>query len=988
MKFCMKCMSQYSDDYNICPMCGFEEGTLPTDSRCMEPGIVLADRYIVGMPVSIDGWMVRYIGWDALTNRKVTINEYHPARYAVREPGNVQLNIIKQKPFYRFMSVLLKRAQLLSETHIPDNIVNVCECFEKNNTAYVITDHAEGKPLSEHLKESTKLRYDHAEKLMLPMLRSIDKLHDNGFIFGGFSPDSFILSDENELIMNNYIGNMFFNMADNDDSAKMGENIAFFPPERYGDSDTVDISPENDVFSAAMIMYALMGAKLPDGNERVKVYEKKHKDILKKPSAYGFKNDKSKENALINASAIEPSLRTSDMETFIKELSGGRKVELKSKQNSGLPLWAKITIPAASVLLVLGIAAAIFIPKMMSGNVEEVNEEVTETMSVGQTIVPSIINYDVSSAADELKKAGLLLEIEGRNVDDEKQENLIISQSVEKGSIVEENTVVGVVVNVHSGEFTLPNFLGIDIKSCTDVMENIGLNYAITSQYNENISIGCVVSQSVTPYTKVKAGQRVDIVISQGAEPKPEQESGKEEYNEPVREYVGQSYENATTPAQSNNFPVEVAERVYDDTKPEGTVVQQYPSAGTVQSTEEPVKVVVTTANNIIVVPDVKMLNKEAAERMIDYCGLKAEFTSSESDSVAEGLIISQSPEAGVNAKANDTVNIVISKGRPKVRMPDVEGKKYDEALKLIKDAGICGKTVYDTDKTKTDGIVLKQSISAGSEIAVGTKVLITVNSGSSVVTVPDIIGLTVEEADKKAEQAGLNLLIYVDDDHPYKEGRVSAQGPHAGLTAEKGSDLVVLLMNEKEESSQAPEKPDITISPESVTLQKGETFKLDIKTKGIDDLYKVEYDISDISVIEAIHIDKKTLAMTFIGKSAGSAEIKINCDDIVRTCRVTVEGKAESSAKAGIQSETADITIAPENVSIKKGETFVLNIKTKGIDDLYSVEYDISDVNIVEVVHIDKETLDMTYIGKNAGTAEIKISCGSIERICKVNVS
>ena len=257
-----------------------------------------------------------------------------------------------------------------------------------------------------------------------------------------------------------------------------------------------------------------------------------------------------------------------------------------------------------------------------------------------------------------------------------------------------------------------------------------------------------------------------------------------------------------------------------------------------------------------------------------------------------------------------------------------------------------------------------------------------------TVVTVPDIIGLTVEEADKKAEQAGLNLLIYVDDDHPYKEGRVSAQGPHAGLTAEKGSDLVVLLMNEKEESSQAPEKPDITISPESVTLQKGETFKLDIKTKGIDDLYKVEYDISDISVIEAIHIDKKTLAMTFIGKSAGSAEIKINCDDIVRTCRVTVEGKAESSAKAGIQSETADITIAPENVSIKKGETFVLNIKTKGIDDLYSVEYDISDVNIVEVVHIDKETLDMTYIGKNAGTAEIKISCGSIERICKVNVS
>ena len=899
-------MSQYSDDYNICPMCGFEEGTLPTDSRCMEPGLVLADRYIVGMPLAIDGWLVRYIGYDALTNKKIVINEYHPARYAVREPGQAALKIVKQKQFYRYMSILLKKAGQLSETHVPDNVVNVCECFEKNNTAYVITEYSEGKGLADHIREKAPMRPEAAEKLMLPMLRSLDKLHDNGFISGGFSPASFIVTDENELILSDYLGNMFFNIADNDDSSRMGDNIKYFPPERYDDTDTVDITPENDVFSAAMIMYALLGAKLPEGNDRVNTYKKKHKDILRSPSS--LKNDKTREYALINAAAVEPSQRTPDMETFIKELTGARKAELRSKQKKGgLPLWAKITIPAAAAAAVIGAAAAICIPMMLPKEEKEPETPVAETMTAGQTIVPSVLNYELSAAADELRKSGLILEIEGKEVNDEREENIIISQSVEKGSIVEENTVVGVKVNVRSGELTLPNFLGIDNKSCTDTLEAMGLNYAIAYQFNANISPGCVVSQSITPYTKVRAGQRIDIIVSQGPEPKPEQESSaevsqgtvpvpSEDTPAEVRDYTGGTYESAVKPVSRNNLPVEVTERVYDDSKPEGTVIQQYPAAGESQKKEEPVKLVVTSANKNVLVPDVKMLNKDGAERLLNYCGLKAEFKEAESDDVSEGLIASQSPEAGKNAAPGDTVSLVISKGRKKVKMPDIKGKKLEDAYKAVKDAGLCGKVTYNTDKEKDDGIVLEQNIAAGTEITVGSEVLITVNAGSGTVEVPDIIGMTVEEADKKAEEAGLKLLIYVNDEHPYREGKVSAQGPHAGLRAEKGSDLVVLLIDDKapqtsteESEKEASGGADITITPESAEIAKGESFTLKIAVKGIDDLYKVEYDISDETVINAVHIDKETMDMTFIGLKPGTSEIKISCGSVVRICKVTV---------------------------------------------------------------------------------------------------
>ena len=63
MKYCMNCMAQYEDEYDICPHCGFSEGTLPSDFRCMEPGSILADRYIVGMLSRLTaGWCVTSAG--------------------------------------------------------------------------------------------------------------------------------------------------------------------------------------------------------------------------------------------------------------------------------------------------------------------------------------------------------------------------------------------------------------------------------------------------------------------------------------------------------------------------------------------------------------------------------------------------------------------------------------------------------------------------------------------------------------------------------------------------------------------------------------------------------------------------------------------------------------------------------------------------------------------------------------------------------------
>ena len=255
---------------------------------------------------------------------------------------------------------------------------------------------------------------------MLPVMRALDKLHENGFIAGGFSPDHFTVVN-GQPVLCDFIANCFFHVTDNPADIREEQYDSFYPPERLTPSETIRLAPENDVYSAAMIFYALLGIELPDGKARTENYQRRHKDILKKPSACGVKMDKSKENALINAAAPAVPIRTSDMETFIRELTSDREVPMKANAGKGFPLWAKIAIPAAAVVLIA--AAILLIPMLFSKGVKDLPLD-------DKTVVPNVVSLTAEKAEQELQKAGLLLEIEGKSIDDSVDEDLVLADLV------------------------------------------------------------------------------------------------------------------------------------------------------------------------------------------------------------------------------------------------------------------------------------------------------------------------------------------------------------------------------------------------------------------------------------------------------------------------------------------------------------------------------------------------------------------------------
>ena len=88
MRRCLNCMEEYPDQHgNTCPYCGFTEGEKESQPSSLRPGSILQRRYIVGNVIKAREQDLTYIGWDALFERKVQIQEYYPKKLAERKEG-------------------------------------------------------------------------------------------------------------------------------------------------------------------------------------------------------------------------------------------------------------------------------------------------------------------------------------------------------------------------------------------------------------------------------------------------------------------------------------------------------------------------------------------------------------------------------------------------------------------------------------------------------------------------------------------------------------------------------------------------------------------------------------------------------------------------------------------------------------------------------------------------------------------------------------
>lgn len=172
------------------------------------------------------------------------------------------------------------------------------------------------------------------------------------------------------------------------------------------------------------------------------------------------------------------------------------------------------------------------------------------------------------------------------------------------------------------------------------------------------------------------------------------------------------------------------------------------------------VKVVVSLGTEKTTVPKLKGLTKEEAEEAADEAKIKLEFVEEISKTVETGIIIKQEIDPDTEVNAGDTVKVYISIGTGIKQVVVTSVLYQDEATakQNLEGIGLKVTVEYDEDKTRGNGVVLKQSISSGTTVDEGTAITITVNklvetkNGTVTINVKALTGYKDKIPDKDEE--------------------------------------------------------------------------------------------------------------------------------------------------------------------------------------------------------------------------------------------
>ena len=205
-------------------------------------------------------------------------------------------------------------------------------------------------------------------------------------------------------------------------------------------------------------------------------------------------------------------------------------------------------------------------------------------------------------------------------------------------------------------------------------------------------------------------------------------------------------------------------------------------------STAEPVETKVEQVEMINVIG----MTMEDARAALLKLGLNPEVSYVESDSVAEGIVISADISTSTKVDVNSTVVITVSAGIKGVEVPNVVGVSYAEAVTALDQKGFVATKMESYSSEVEKGNVISQTPEAGSKAPSGSAVTVRVSLGAeeTKVRVPNVIGLDEEDATISLIEAGLTpgQVTEVNNEDAALNGLICYQSYSVGSYVDAGT--------------------------------------------------------------------------------------------------------------------------------------------------------------------------------------------------------
>ena len=247
-----------------------------------------------------------------------------------------------------------------------------------------------------------------------------------------------------------------------------------------------------------------------------------------------------------------------------------------------------------------------------------------------------------------------------------------------------------------------------------------------------------------------------------------------------------------------------------------GSVIRQEPAPGKTLRVGDSILLIVSKGENSAPMPDAVGKKLRAVRGPLDDASIKVVVDSVFSESVANGVVISQSPEPRVIVRGGETARFQVSKGPEKRPVPEVAGMSPTGAAFLLGGAGLTlGEVIATDDPSVPLGAVITADPKQGTSVAKGSKVDLHVSAGPAPIPVPDLVTQRLDAALAALNDSGLRPQIaeqILPTDDP-NIGVVLGQNPPAGTELRPTQGVTVVV------GAKPPDPPPTTTTTTSTTV-------------------------------------------------------------------------------------------------------------------------------------------------------------------------
>lgn len=561
-------MEPIDENAEVCRNCGYRVGA-PHLPSYLEPGTMLNDRYIVGKLTSYNGESACYIGFDTITETKVTIKEYMPDSLCEREKNS---SVIKVDPRYMpqyktFLSEFVELNKTLSKMRTLNHVNAAIDMFGDNNTAYAVFALLEGQTLGEYLKQNSgELTWDEVKRLFPPIFTTLSLVHNAGLVHRGISPENIFITDKGELKL---IG---FCIADartaNTELVPELYN-GFAAPEQYNSSNWQ--GTWTDVYGISALLYRILTGVTPtDAASRIS------DDNLIEPAKVNPNIPRNVSKVIMNGMCMSGEIRIQTITELVTQLFeqpeyGSVRLSSSSTQTISIPRQHMpagkkkkappsrhgVFIAVIAVILILGFLMIFMIIKLediskgsrpnttgisaISGGYDGSYSETTsislEPMSEPPLTAPISTtanamvyvmndltgkNYDVVSKSDAYSNLVFTADYE---YNDNYPKGQIFGQTIAKDETYTEGAEITVKVSLGPKYIVIPDFLGLSKKDYFAKLGELGIKYEEQEIETDETLEGYVdgISKDAGEKIDVEAGEILTVYVAKNP-PKTETE--------------------------------------------------------------------------------------------------------------------------------------------------------------------------------------------------------------------------------------------------------------------------------------------------------------------------------------------------------------------------------------------------------------------------------------------------------------------------------